>query len=288
MITTPSFKRSLVFHLALVILVFVSIKNPISKEQTQTISVELTQQPILKPLVSRSVHSKAFTHLDLRPSFMKEGSLFFAPPTNDSANFHRHSEISEYTRQLLFTESKVLVAFDRLAEKINQEVDYPNLLVENGVQGTASLDLYFDHEGIIDEAKSIFGGSNRSVRGILAHAAREGILAWYRSDAFRLRKDQFKDQHFHADFSLSYVQQDESKLVKDEMGSYTITRKRYISECANPMGLDLTCVAIKGYGAIGNLVSSKYTLEFHELKAKLDQYDELGLNGIDQLIRSQS
>lgn len=189
------------------------------------------------------------------------------------------------SKDLLYADSKTRVAFDRLAEKINQDIDYPTLLIENGVQGISTLDLYFDSMGNVDESKSSFTGANRSVRGLLVKAARSGILKWYEMDAFRLEKQAFRNQHFRADFSISYTQTDLSELKRVAVSSYSITRRHYMHECASPIGVDLSCVALKTYGALDNLLSREARVKFEALKDRLEYFDDLELKGLNKLIQ---
>lgn len=229
--------------------------------------------------------------IDLRPSFAKYSTLFSGRKHKTSRDGtgddrSRQNAISNSdARELLLTETKVLVAFDLLAEKINYYIDYPIILIENGVQGIATLDLYFDQEGNIDADQSRFFGDNRYVRGILVRAARKGVVKWYLSDAVRLQKDQFKNQHFRAEFAISYTLPSISRIEKNSLGSYTFLRRHYMHECANPTGIDVACLAAKAYGALQSEFSDSYKIKFRALKDTLEHYDDIGLNGIGALIR---
>jgi hypothetical protein len=187
---------------------------------------------------------------------------------------------------LLFSNPKVFLAFDLLAEKINQYLDYPSILIENGIQGIATLDLYFDDDGSVDEARSKFFGDNRWVRGLLVRAARQGILKWYVHDTFRLKKSEFRNQHFRADFEISYSQPSSSKIEKTGSGFYTFTRRHYMHECADPTGVSVTCLAMKIYGATERRLSSDYRMKYEALKDQLEYFDNTGLNNLNSLIKS--
>jgi len=69
------------------------------------------------------------------------------------------------------------------------------------------------------------------------------------------------------------------------MGSYTITRRHYMHQCANPFGVDLYCVAIKTYGAVNNLLTHESRILFEGLRDRLERFDEIELKGINELIR---
>jgi hypothetical protein len=231
--------------------------------------------------------------IDLRPHFLINGSLFSTTKNNaqtgdtGTGNDKNHPSgiPNPYARDLLLTETKVIAAFDLLAEKINQNLDYPIILLENGVQGTATLDLYFDHEGNVDEGRSKFFGANRSVRGLLVKASRQGLMKWYLADIFRLQRDQFKDQHFRAEFTISYSLPSISEIQKPGMNSYAFVRRRYVHECINPTGLDVACAAIKLSGAIQRETSTTYKIRLQALQDQLEQYDVIGLNGIGAMIQ---
>lgn len=230
-------------------------------------------------------------NIDLRLSYAKDERFFMHHQTSDHS-FAANADGSDPSgitnpdaRELLFTETKVLRAFDLLAEKINQFLDYPEILIENGVQGVATLDLYFDKDGNIDEARTKLFGGNRSVRGLLAHASRSGLVKWYRSDADQLKRDQFKNQHFRADFVISHALEDASRLEKTSQGSYTFLRRHYVHKCANPTGVDVACVAMKTYGFIRGNVSKAYKARFQALQDRLEHYDDIGLDGVTAEIR---
>ena len=123
------------------------------------------------------------------------------------------------------------MAFDHLAAQINQNLDYPILLAENGVQGNARLDLIFDSLGEVIEEMSFFTGTHRAIRGLLVKASRVGIVEWYRSDAYRLHREDFKNQHFTAELSLS-VLSSETKWLRGASGEYQLVRRHRVSACA--------------------------------------------------------
>ena len=185
------------------------------------------------------------------------------------------------------TESKVWDVFDLLASKINGHLDYPELLVENSIHGNATLDLYFDSQGNVDERKSKTYGDNPFVRGLLIRATRIGFVEWYSSDAGRLRKEQFKNQHFRADFILAYSQEDSGALVKTVPGTYNFLRRRVSNiTCLgkSPEGYPMfnAACAIAGIGgAIYRNVSDKYKSRLIAIKDNLEYYDSLELSGIN-------
>lgn len=223
--------------------------------------------------------------LDLRPAYMKEGWLLGAKTGEVGVSGGEKSESETLSSELLNVNPKVTAAFDNLAGQINHFLDYPSILIENGVQGTATLDLYFDSRGEIDENRSKFLGGHRSLRGLLVRASRQGLEKWYRADGARLDKDQFKNQHFHADFSISYTLTEASKVEKEGEGSYRLVRRHYSSVCANPMGLDLACIAVKGYGAVRRALTDDYRVKLAALQDVLDHYDDIRLQGMREIIR---
>lgn len=191
---------------------------------------------------------------------------------------------NENAKELLFTEPKVMRAFDQLAQKVNFYLEYPLLLVEDGISGNASLDLYFDYNGMVDEDRSIFSGSNKFVRGLLVKATRDGLLKWYETDGTHLRTDEFRNQYFHVDFEISYTQDNVSKFEKLISNTYSFTRRQYRHVCANPAGVDLACVAMKTYGVINKAVSPEFKIKLSSLKERLEYFDQLGLKNINTTI----
>lgn len=254
---------------------------------TRTLVVEMEKAP------KRSGGKKRASGLriggmDLRPAFAKEGYLFKPlegknAPSNDSGT--AVGESNAYSDELLNGDPRVASAFDSLALQINHFLDYPSLLFENGVQGTAGLDLYFDQKGEIDEVRSRFFGDHRTIRGLFVQASRKGLESWYRSAGARLRRGEFKNQHFHADFSISYLAESQSNLFKQAENDYRFVRRHFASVCANPMGVDIACLAIKGYGAVKRMVSDSEKVRFAVLQDLLDHYDDMGLSGLRDLIR---
>ena len=243
--------------------------------------------PSVSPKVERANRPSRISvkkPIDLRPGFLRTKSI----AASESGMQAKPSApaLSPLTQDLLLTESKATTAFDLLTQHINFHLDYPRILVENGVQGIASLDLYFDSEGNIDETKSKFAGPNRSVRGLLARASREGIVNWYKSDVLRLDREQFKNQHFRADFALSYLEEESTKITKNGTVNYTFVRRRRLMTCASPMGVDVTCMATRAYGSIRNAVTSKGRLQLEALQDDLDHYDRLGLSGLASSIQN--
>lgn len=192
---------------------------------------------------------------------------------------------TQFAHDLLTTESKVWDVFDRLAGRIHQHLDYPEMLAENGVQGNATLDVYFNSDGELDEDRSKTYGDNRYVRGLLIRATRKGLVEWQTNEANRIRKDQFRNQHFRADFVIAYSQTDQSEVIKTQPGSYQFLRKRVSNvTCLGAVGgapiLDFACVAMQVGGAIHRSVSDRYKSRLAALKEMLDYYDGLDLKGI--------
>lgn len=254
-----------------------------------------------------------FPEIDIRPEYMKGNRLFGGPQTQTTAEGEKtggatHSapgtNRAETNRaetnstktssagtsagaEALKIPMHVIAAFDKLAAQLNRNLDYPNLLVEQNVTGTASLDLYFDRAGQVDESNSRFSGSHTAVRGLLVKASRLALVEWYRSDAYRLNPTQFSGQHFHTDFSFSYTLPSHDQLDKLSQGNYQITKIRG-KGCGASFGLDLTCVAMQAEGAVENLVSDHSRIKADLLKDTLAHYDDIGLSGINVLIRENS
>lgn len=191
-----------------------------------------------------------------------------------------------FARDLLETESKVWEAFDVLAGRINRHLDYPKMLAENGVQGSATLDLLFDSNGDIDESRSKTFGDNRLVRGMLVRAGRKGLVEWISNDRKRLQKEQLRNQRFRAEFILAYSQADAAVLTKIMPGSYGFLRRHFsnvacIGESNGAPALNIACVAVAASGAIQRSLSDKYKGQITALKDRLEQYDEMNLSGIN-------
>ncbi len=224
--------------------------------------------------------STQLSKLDIRPSFMK-GSISSVPSLSaPSVNEGMTGE------DVLARPLKVISAFDHLAAQINRNLDYPNLLVENNVQGTAALDLEFDEFGRVNEARSRFSGSHLAIRGLLAKASRLALVEWYKSDAYRLNHEQFKGQRFRTEFSVSYVEPEWlDRVDKTSLDVYQITKRRFKNNCVYPGSLDLICTALKVKGAVENAINEKSRIQFDLLMDKLNHYDDIGLSGINDLIR---
>jgi hypothetical protein len=173
---------------------------------------------------------------------------------------------------------------------INGHLDYPQMLAENGVYGLATLDLYFDREARIDESRSRFSGDNRWVRGLLVSAARKGLVAWYNSIGGRLEREKFRNQHFRADFVITYTSTQSSDLQKEEEGSYHMVRRSLVQTCLNPTvgGVDVACVAMRVAGAISTQLSEKYKIKYQALKDRLETLDGMDLRGINDELTRQS
>jgi hypothetical protein len=228
-------------------------------------------------------------HFDLRPSYLKGNSLSHMPISRDPklgiANLEDQANSqANSTNELLNTPLHVTTAFDHLAAQIDRNLDYPNLLVEHNVQGYAVLDLRFDNDGKVNESESSFSGNHRAVRGLLVKAARLALQEWYKSDAYRLARDEYRGQHFRAELEISYTERDESSLEKNNPNDYQMIRRRFKNECANPLGVDLLCVALKTEGAVEDAITDASRIKFELLKDKLSYDDDLGLKGINDWV----
>jgi hypothetical protein len=189
-----------------------------------------------------------------------------------------------YRESVLSEHSQSSLAFDLLAKNINSELEYPTLLIQNSIQGQSQLDLYFDHEGEVDEKRSRFLGGPRAIRGLLVLAARKGLKHWYQGiSALSLSKGQFKNQHFRANFELSYELNTLHKLRKEHDGNYQFVRRENINPCVNTF-LDLACMASKAYGALQKATSDEYKIKYLNLLDRLDAYDQLGLKNYKNTI----
>lgn len=191
---------------------------------------------------------------------------------------------NENAKEILFSPPKIVKAFDQLAQKVDFYLDYPLLLIRDGVTGNASLDLYFDNDGLVDENNTVFSGSNRYVRGLLVKATRDGLVKWYETDGIHLNRDEFRNQHFQVDFEISYTEESISKYEKIVPNSYSFIRRHYRHECASPTGIDVACLAIKAYGVVDKAVSPEFKIKLATLKEHLEFYDNLGLNNLNQQI----
>ena len=236
--------------------------------------------------LSEGQGSRRQRRLDLRPSFARAGLGFFASKSKVKGSGESGWSQSEVQAdELLNVNPKIVHAFDQLAAQIDHFLDYPSILIENGVTGTASLDLYFDSEGEIDEVRSQFLGGHRSLRGLLVRASRQGLETWYRSSGGRLKRDEFKNQHFRADFSISYALTEASRVEKEAEGSYLLTRRSSASICAQPTGVDVTCLMMKGYGVAQRNFSDSYRSRLVALQDVLDNFDQIGLQGMRRIVR---
>ncbi len=246
-----------------------------------------------KSVVKRSTPK---TNVDLRPGFIKDhawgtGSHVVAGRDVVSGNSttSNGSVPDAYISDLIYTDPKVFKVFDILAERIHVQLDYPTLLVKDGIQGTALLDLYFDSNGNVEETRSRIQGSNRSIRGLFVRAVRKALPGWYLSDASRLAKNQFRSQHFRADFVISHGVKTVNSVSKGDDGTYSILRRRYVHPCwlPHPTGVipDVFCLAIRAAGAVEQQVSSTYRMKLEAEKDALEYYDSLGLVGVNEEIK---
>jgi len=182
---------------------------------------------------------------------------------------------------------KAADAFDNLAQNIGEKLDYPDVLAEEGIEGTTSVDLYFDSRGLIDEDRSEVLGDHASLRGEMVRAVRSGLLSWYESAATRLRMDEFRNQHFRADFTLSYSENSQERTDKLASGSYHFLRRRKIDICIYPGAIDLACTAAKIAGFIADHTSDKHKVHVAAVLDVLNDFDAQGLRGIDDDIAAQ-
>lgn len=276
-------------HIALVVFCFSQFKFSQKSESVPFTIVDLVKTSTKKiGGNSEKIGGGGKQKIDLRPPSMQNGFLSGA---SKPAATGGGDSFSSFTKQQLHTDSKSLVAFDLLAAKIDLHLEYSKLLVENGVEGLASLDLYFDHEGNIDEARSVFGGDNSLIRGVLVRATRAGLVKWYLYDAHRLKKEQFRNQHFYAQFSLSAVFGENSELAKTAPNAYTFRRRRAKDYCLRPFGsapgIDVSCVAFKAYGAIYNSLSRERRIKFDNLRDELEHVGRKNLDGINAAIEHE-
>ncbi|MCM2322575.1 MAG: hypothetical protein NDJ90_04880 [Oligoflexia bacterium] len=206
--------------------------------------------------------------------------------------------MNPWSRELLFTESKVFDVFDLLASRIDKHLDFPWMLAEHGIHGMASLELFFDREGHIDESRSRFSGNHRLLRGLLVKAARAGLIEWFSNDTHRIKKEQFRDQHFRADFLISSGTDNSSGLSIEREGSYRFLRRRYIRPAVSCITSALTqpslamvdfgCLGAQVVGSLRRKVDSKYISRFNALKDTLEEYDRREFGGINSQVEGNS
>jgi hypothetical protein len=201
-----------------------------------------------------------------------------------------------HARELLYTETRLADAFDALAARVSYRLSYPDLIVEAHREGYATLELFFDARGEVDETKSRFQGSARAFRGLLAFAAREGLKDWYLNDVKRLRREELRNQRFRADFQISYGNLPAREVQKLTSGSYRLIQRGYGSEASNaaclsagPQGapaMDLYCVGRRFAGLVKRETSASYRAKLQALYDRLDHWDEKGLYGVNEAIRA--
>ena len=243
---------------------------------------------IVKAVENGHRPKKAPPGIDFRPFYMRGRSAALvatAPPlfTDPAPSPFGNSEPE--SRALLDVNPRVANAFDHLAAEVNYFLDYPPLLIENGIQGFVVLDLYFDAHGEIDEERSRCIGDHPALRGLLVHAGRLGLARWYRSDGSRLRAADFRNQHFHGEFSITYGGESFSKVERSGDAVYRLEH-HVATGCAHPAGVDIACVAARAYGIAKNTVSRENRVAWVSLQDRLSQYDELGLRGMRDKIRA--
>jgi hypothetical protein len=253
----------------------------------QTILVEIdhaTRKPINPVMSHGQTHSAIHAMSGTHAGGFNLGNLGLV--RHDSIQGSAQGPYQNPGSELLNVDGKELQAFDQLAVLVNGHLDYPTMLAENGVHGLASLDLFFDHEAKIDENRSHFYGDNRLVRGLLVKATRKALEDWFHGCGGKLAREQFRDQHFQADFIITFTSTQSSELQKEQEGSYHLYRRSLVQTCLNPMagGLDLTCVALRVAGVISNNVSSTYKMKYQALKDQLEAFDEMDFKGLREVI----
>ncbi len=222
---------------------------------------------------------------DLRPSFIRKG--LFAQ-LSDGARVEPKSEGGQEAEDLLKGDVKAADIFDRLAENIGIALDYPDILTEQGVQGETSVDVYFDSHGVIDERRSIVRGDRGTLRGAMVRAVRTGLVNWYQSAAAQLDANEYRNQHFRADFRLVYGERSEDRLDRLAAGNYHFLRKRQIDICVYPGAIDVACAAAKVAGFIKKKTSDKYNVHIAAVIEALESFDQQGLSGLAEVIRGKS
>ena len=267
-------------------------KSPSAPESARYI--DIVRRNNLKSKASWS-SKKTKNQVDLRPGFMRTGKLYSLNMTKGSPSIEEASsgDASRFSKDLLATESKVFQTFDLLASKVNSRLDYPRLLVENGVEGYATLEIFFNSQGRIDEGKSSCLGSHRSLRGLLIRAVRGALVDWYSSDAVRLSPEQFRDQHFRANFEITFSQPAASQVDRIAPGTYSFLRRQSANSCLTAVPgsgamLNLSCVAIKAGGYIKNAMDGNRKIHYEALNDRLEYFDDLGLKGMNDLIERPS
>lgn len=289
---------SIAFHLCIIAMLSFLVSTVRKKpkhpsEISLWVQPKSASSPSLRGAKSLKSRAKSHGHLDLRPGFAKnfKGIPFNSPTTGiPSTDGNGSTGVNSDAQDLLRADGRSLQAFDQLALMINGHLDYPEMLAENGIHGMATLDLYFDHNAQIDESRSRMLGDSRWIRGLFVKAARIGIEDWFRGMGGSLNKDQFRDQHFRADFIITYTSTHSSELEKNGEASYHLVRRQLVQTCLNPAmgGLDVTCAAMRVAGIINSQVSSNYKIKFQALKDRLEQFDETGLAGLNQSILHRS
>ncbi len=259
------------------IFLFLTFHPPLPRNEKR-LSFEVVTNPIRPRARSRRSLGGGARTVNLRPAYMNLGTIPISPGTDTN-----ESEIQ--SADLMNINPQVTGAFDHLAAEINAFLEYPSLLIEGGIRGTASLDLYFDARGEIDEARSKFSGDHRALRGLLVLASRRGLRQWYQGAGARLAFDQFRNQHFHADFTSSSILSDVNRIERNGSGDYRFVRRHFVSMCANPFGVDLSCVMLKAYGAVKRVTTREFEVKLSLLEDTLSAFDEMGLRGMREVIR---
>lgn len=120
---------------------------------------------------------------------------------------------------------------------------------------------------------------------MLVRAARQSLIAWFSGEGPRLRKEQFRNQHFRADFVLGFTPNPLPELTKTGPGNYSFLRQRpsripCMGDLLNP-----GCFALQAAGALQRATSQKYASQLSAVKDRLEQYDQTGLDGVGAAIR---
>ena len=129
------------------------------------------------------------------------------------------------------------------------------------MQGSATIDLYFTEKGEVDEARSTTTGSSRVLRGLIARATYKGLVRWLREEASRLKRADFRNQYFRAEFILSGILGPKNELTRTTAGNYLLTRGAFqnrgrLTPIAAGVGIDGAIVALSIGGAIERSTSN--------------------------------
>jgi hypothetical protein len=93
-------------------------------------------------------------------------------------------------------------------------------------------------------------------------------------------------------FDLSSLLKSTTEITRELpklQDSYQLVKRKNIPNCIIPVSngiplADITCIAIKGIGAIKRKWSDDYRIKFNGLKDDLENYDQIALSGINGTI----